>query len=228
VADVSVRPARAEDVPEIARIQVETWQTAYAALLPAEVLARATVDRAVAAWTAAVRTPPSPRHRVLVAQEQRWVVGFAAFGPAELESAAPPAGAAPGGAVDAPGAGQTGGGIAAAGTAPAGDVAAGNDAGEIHVLLVEPRWGRRGHGSRLLAATVDQLRAGGATRALVWVAEGDVASGRFYASAGWEPDGYVRTLADGGGVLRESRLHVALPEPDDDDPIGGVREGDER
>jgi L-amino acid N-acyltransferase YncA len=180
VADVSVRPARAEDVPEIARIQVETWRAAYAQLLPAEVLARATEARARAEWAAAVTAPPSPSHRVLVAQEQQQVVGFAAFGPAE----------------------------------PAGD----DDpaaAGQIHALLVEPRWGRRGHGSRLLAAIVDHLRADGTTVALAWVADGDVASGRFYASAGWEPDGYVRTLEDAGRTLRESRLHASLAEGDD-------------
>jgi GNAT superfamily N-acetyltransferase len=177
VADVSVRPARVGDVPELARIQVQTWHAAYAQLLPAQVLARATEERARAEWTAAVASPPTPAHRVLVAQEQQWVVGFAAFGPAE----------------------------------PAGDddpAAAG--AGQIHALLVEPRWGRRGHGSRLLAAIVDHLRADGTGTALAWVADGDVASTRFYASAGWEPDGYVRMLEEAGRTLRESRLHVSL------------------
>lgn len=181
----------AADVPEIARVQVETWRTGYAGLLPAGVLAEATVDRATVAWSGAVTAPPSPAHRVLVALEQQSVVGFAAFGPAP----------------DGP------------------------DGGEIHTLLVEPRWGRRGHGSRLLAATVDGLRATGAARAVVWVLAGDVASDRFYRSAGWQPDGYVRTLAEPRGprgnvqrtqhaersrgvhsaaVVREERLHVSL------------------
>jgi GNAT superfamily N-acetyltransferase len=177
VADVSVRPARAGDVPEIARIQVQTWRAAYARLLPAEVLAGATEERARADWSAAVTAPPSPAHRVLVAQEQAWVVGFAAFGPAE------PAG---------------------------GDDPAAAGAGQIHTLLVEPRWGRRGHGSRLLAAVVDHLRADGVDRALTWVVDGDAASARFYRSAGWAPDGYARTLADDGRTLHESRLHVSL------------------
>jgi GNAT superfamily N-acetyltransferase len=183
VADVSVRPARVADVPEIARIQVQTWRAAYADLLPPQVLARATEERARAEWAAAVTAPPSPGHRVLVAQEQDRVVGFAAFGPAE----------------------------------PAGEGDPATGAGEIHTLLVEPRWGRRGHGSRLLAAIVDHLRADGAGRALVWVAAGDVASARFYASAGWEPDGYVRMLEDAGRTLRESRLHVSLAETEGDD-----------
>jgi L-amino acid N-acyltransferase YncA len=172
VADVSVRPAVAADVPEIARVQVQTWQTGYARLLPAGVLAAATPDRAVAAWTAAVTAPPSPRHRVLVALEQHSLVGFAAFGPVQDDPAA----------------------------------------GEIHTLLVEPRWGRRGHGSRLLAATVAGLRDAGAARALAWVLAGDDASSRFYRSAGWEPDGYTRRLAGDDGEVREERLHVSLLE----------------
>jgi GNAT superfamily N-acetyltransferase len=190
VADVSVRPARPPDVPEIARVQVETWRAGYAHLLPPDVLAAATEDRALAEWTAAVAEPPSPRHRVLVAQEQQRVVGFAAFGPADAD------------ADPAPEPGPTAG--------PTAEPGAGT--GQIHTLLVEPRWGRRGHGSRLLAAIVDHLRADGAVRAVVWVLDGDVASSRFYASAGWEPDGYVRTLQDGGRTLRESRLHVSLGE----------------
>lgn len=181
MADVSVRPARAEDVPEIARVQVVTWRAAYAGLLPAQVLARATEEVARAEWGAAVTAPPTPAHRVVVALEQDQVVGFAAFGPGEP--------------VDAD------------------DSTAG--AGQIHALLVEPRWGRRGHGSRLLAAVVDHLRTDGLDRALAWVADGDAASTRFYRSAGWEPDGYARTLEDAGRTVRESRLHVSLAEGDE-------------
>jgi len=175
VADVSVRPARVEDVPAIARVQVGTWRTAYADLLPASVLDAATVERAQAEWEAAVASPPSPAHRVLVAVDGTELVGFAAFGPAD----------------------------------PGEDDADGPD-GQIHALLVEPRWGRRGHGSRLLAATVDLMREAGVARALVWVVEGDPASTRFYASAGWERDGWVRTLEDGGRIVREARHHVSL------------------
>ena len=68
---------------------------------------------------------------------------------------------------------------------------------EIGALLVEPRWGRRGHGGRLLAAAAEALRAGGAHYGLAWVPEADEASRRFYARAGWEPDGAVRALDTG-------------------------------
>ena len=77
-------------------------------------------------------------------------------------------------------------------------------------LLVEPRWGRRGHGSRLLAATVDHARQDGMTRAVAWVPEADLASRDFLMSAGWAPDGLVRALDTGAGELREIRLHTSL------------------
>jgi L-amino acid N-acyltransferase YncA len=83
----------------------------------------------------------------------------------------------------------------------------------VAALLVEPRWGRRGHGSRLLAAAVDHLRADAVTRLLAWVPDGDRASTAFYSSAGWERDGLVRTLEADGGSVREVRWHTSLEEP---------------
>lgn len=77
-------------------------------------------------------------------------------------------------------------------------------------LLVEPRWGRRGHGSRLLAACVDIARGDGMTRAVIWVPEADTPSRQFLTGAGWEPDGLARGLDTGAGELREIRLHVSL------------------
>ncbi|HEV7653618.1 MAG TPA: GNAT family N-acetyltransferase [Mycobacteriales bacterium] len=175
MADVAVRAARPADVPEIARIQIETWRTAYRRFLPASVLAALDQEQAAAAWGAAVREPPSPAHHVLVATEGDTLVGFAAVGPSEEEDAAP------------------------------GEAA-------VAALLVEPRWGRRGHGSRLLAATVEYLTADAMTRLVAWVPDGDRASAAFYESAGWERDGLVRTLEDEGGTVRENRWHVSLTE----------------
>ncbi|HET6878056.1 MAG TPA: GNAT family N-acetyltransferase [Jatrophihabitans sp.] len=86
----------------------------------------------------------------------------------------------------------------------------------IAPILVEPRWGRRGHGSRLLAATVHHARADGMTRAIAWIPESDNTSREFLLSAGWAPDGLVRALDTGAGELREIRLHTSLV----DDPEG--------
>jgi GNAT superfamily N-acetyltransferase len=174
-----VRPARPDDAPEIGRIQVLTWRTAYASILPAAVLEALSEAEATAAWAAAIAAPPSPRHHVLVAEEQEWRVGFVALGPADdLEDADPD---------------------------PQTTVA-------LAPILVEPRWGRRGHGSRLLAAAVDHARADGMTRAIVWIPEGDTPSREFLLSAGWAPDGLARALDTGAGELREIRLHTVIAE----------------
>ena len=177
MADVSVRPAGPADVDEVARIQVTTWQHGYASILPAAVLELVTVENAREAWAQAISAPPTPHHRVLVAQEQDHVVGFTAVGPAEDVQPDDPD--------------------------PQTTVAVGP-------ILVEPRWGRRGHGSRLMAAAVDLARADGMTRAVCWIPEADTVSREFLVGAGWAADGLVRALDTGAGELREIRLHVGL------------------
>ncbi|ONI88432.1 GNAT family N-acetyltransferase [Saccharothrix sp. ALI-22-I] len=77
-------------------------------------------------------------------------------------------------------------------------------------VLVEPRWGRRGHGGRLLATAARHLREAGATRGVAWVPEADKASIGFYGKADWEPDGTVRTLDASGRPLREIRVTGGL------------------
>jgi GNAT superfamily N-acetyltransferase len=182
-ADVSVRPARPDDAAAIARVQTVAWRTAYRALLPLAVLDEWDEDAAAATWRAAVTTPPTPGHGVLVAVERDEVVGFAAYGPAEVSRDEPPN-------PDGP-------------------------ATELAPLLVEPRWGRRGHGSRLLAAVSDLARATGAGRLVAWLPEGDDATARFLESAGWDRDGWARTLDTGGDPLREVRWHAVLGDPAD-------------
>jgi GNAT superfamily N-acetyltransferase len=177
-ADVSVRPARPEDADAVARVQAVTWRTAYRDVLPPAVLDEWDDAAAAASWRAAVTAPPTPGHGVLVAVEGAEIVGFAAYGPAEVAPDEPPS---PDG--------------------PATGVAA---------LLVEPRWGRRGHGSRLLAAVSDLALATGAGRLLAWLPEADRVSARFLESAGWDRDGWARTLDTGGTPLREMRWHAVL------------------
>lgn len=171
MADVSVRPARPSDAELIARVQLSTWRTAYADLLPPHALELPT-EQAAAVWLHAVEAPASPRHRVLVALERADVVGFAASAPAEEDDADPAAVA------------------------------------ELSALLVEPRWGRRGHASRLLAASVEGWQADGVRTALAWAFERDAATRAFLVSAGWEPDGRGRGLDTGAAVQPQLRLHV--------------------
>ncbi|MBA3489002.1 MAG: GNAT family N-acetyltransferase [Longispora sp.] len=171
-----VRPARPSDVDEIARIQLETWRTAYRRIVPREILASLELDQLRAAWSEAVNKPPSSRHRVLVAIEQstdEHTAGFAAIQPAEDDEAV-------------------------------------TNSAALTELLVEPRWGRRGHGSRLLAATIAHWRDDNHDSALTWVFDQAPAPRKFLTSAGWEPDGAHRALDMADVLVPQSRLHVAL------------------
>jgi GNAT superfamily N-acetyltransferase len=92
--------------------------------------------------------------------------------------------------------------------APAGALPA--DLAAITDLLVEPRWGRRGHGSRLLAAAVDLWRAAGFGSAVAWTYREDVATPRFLASAGWAPDGARRALDVDDRLVDQVRYRTSL------------------
>ena len=80
---------------------------------------------------------------------------------------------------------------------------------ELLTLLVDPAHARAGHGSRLLAATVDLLREDGVTTLLTWVFEADQPLRAFYGSAGWAPDGTISTL-DMGAPVTMIRLHTDI------------------
>jgi GNAT superfamily N-acetyltransferase len=108
-------------------------------------------------------------------------------------------------------------GFCVAGIAPEGEVAHADgslpaDAATTALVsvLVEPRWGRRGHGGRLLATAAHHLREAGATRGIAWVPEADQASIGFYGKADWAADGTVRTLDAGGRPVREIRVTGGL------------------
>ena len=85
-----------------------------------------------------------------------------------------------------------------------------DDGVELSNLLVLPRWGRGGHGSRLLAASADHWRGEGVGLALAWVFEADTVLLAFLESSGWAPDGAVRGLDTGERILPQRRLHTAL------------------
>jgi GNAT superfamily N-acetyltransferase len=184
MAEATVRPAVPSDAAEIARIQLATWRAAYTDLLPAEILdalaGTDAADEATATWQHTIEQGPA---RVFVAFEGQWCVGFCAAGPAPQDESA-----------DANG-------------TPVPDA---EHVALVSTLLVEPRWGRRGHGGRLLATTGDAMLAAGLARGIAWVAEADKASLTFWERAGWAADGTVRTLDAGGKPLREVRMTGTL------------------
>jgi GNAT superfamily N-acetyltransferase len=188
-----VRPARPDDVGEIARIQLTTWRVAYKRLLPRHVLDQLDEDWMARRWRDAVTNPPTDRHRVLVAVEQAdersatgttsaYVVGFAASGPADDAALAP----------------------------DEDHTTLGDTVAAVTDLLVEPRWGRRGHGSRLLAASVDLWRTDGFTTAVAWTFVDDRVTRAFLTGAGWATDGASRALDIDDLLVPQVRWHVAI------------------
>jgi RimJ/RimL family protein N-acetyltransferase len=84
----TVRIADLADAEAIARVQVASWQAAYAGLMPAAVLSAFTVERRVTAWRAILARDASPDARTFVATN-RAVVGFASTGSSRDPDAAP-------------------------------------------------------------------------------------------------------------------------------------------
>jgi GNAT superfamily N-acetyltransferase len=165
VADSTVRQATVADAEVIANLQIQTWQQAFAELLPAQV----------------VMTDPI-RHRDL------WETRLQQGGPAllALEGA------------------EFVGFAAVADRVDDSNLLA--PIGEIEVIYVLPRWGRRGHGGRLLAGAAAELRRLGATTAQWWIPESDRATNKFLAAAGWSADGVRRELDTGAEPLFEVRF----------------------
>jgi GNAT superfamily N-acetyltransferase len=187
-----VRVAHPDDSDEIAQIQLTTWRVAYRRLVPRTVLEQLDLELLKERWRDAVSTPPTPAHRVLAAVEQvetpsagpgtAYLAGFAASGPADATALAP----------------------------DEHHNALSDDLVAVTELLVEPRWGRRGHGSRLLAASVERWRADGYRSAVMWALRDDTATVNFLTSAGWAPDGAARALDVDDLLLPQIRLRTDL------------------
>jgi GNAT superfamily N-acetyltransferase len=88
--------------------------------------------------------------------------------------------------------------------------------GELMELTVDAGECGKGHGSRLLQATVDTMVADHFTRAVTWLLADDDVLRTFLTEAGWAADGAHRTLdLDGTGAtqVKQVRLHTALGPP---------------
>jgi GNAT superfamily N-acetyltransferase len=101
-------------------------------------------------------------------------------------------------------------------TGPAGDPDLDPIAvGEVSELTVDPEQTRHGHGSRLLQACVDTLRADRFGTAVTWLNAADDARRGFLTGAGWAADGAHRELdlhGDGSVRVKQVRLHTDLTE----------------
>ncbi|GAB3702834.1 GNAT family N-acetyltransferase [Mariniluteicoccus flavus] len=88
------------------------------------------------------------------------------------------------------------------------DATPGQD-GLISEFIIDPTARGRGHGSRLLNACVDTLRADGFSRAALWLRSTDDATREFVTSSGWATDGSHREIGteDDGTRIKQVRLH---------------------
>jgi ribosomal protein S18 acetylase RimI-like enzyme len=181
-----VRPARAGDAEPLARVQVASWLSTFAGIVPADLLAELTGSEAEAVfrdrWREAITNPPTSRHYVLTAVTEgppRSVVGFVSAGPATDADRWP-----------------------------------GTD-GEVYELRVLPELSElsglsgQGHGSRLLHAAADTLAQDGFHTLCMWVLEADTALRGFLESSGWAADG-ARGELDVGTSVPVIRLHTTI------------------
>jgi GNAT superfamily N-acetyltransferase len=169
-----------------------TWQVAYDRFIPRSVIDQLDLNWLTRQWHDAVASPPTSQHRVLIAMEETekpgtkpgtaYRVGFAASGPADPAALAP----------------------------DENHNALSDGVVAVTELMVEPRWGRRGHGSRLLSASVDHWRADGFHTAVAWAFRDDAATVSFLTSAGWAPDGAARALDVDDLLVPQIRLRTSL------------------
>ena len=102
-------------------------------------------------------------------------------------------------------------GFAAVGPSDDPDCSPAED-GTVAEFAIDPLAQRQGHGSRLLQACVDTLRADGFIRATWWVRSTDDPLRGFLAGAGWAPDGAHTEVGgeDDRAGIKFVRLHTDI------------------
>ena len=133
---VAARPATVADTDAIGALHVRAWDAAYRGLLPDSLLDAMDARVQAAAWTRVLR--PESRTRLLVADRDGMVVGFAAYGPNREPDLDPKVGELYAIYVDPPAWG-TGAGHALMDAVVAGFPAAGWSSGSLRVLTANTR-----------------------------------------------------------------------------------------
>jgi ribosomal protein S18 acetylase RimI-like enzyme len=185
---ISIREEAAADIPAVEEVRRASWRAAYAGLIEAR-----HIERATARPSRLSQPDPSRRTLVAVMREHPVVVGYASFGPERslLSVHAHPAGAGRArgeGGSPADAAPRTGAGLA-------------GGTGEVYALYVSPDWWSTGTGRSLMAAALTALSEAGYRRAVLWVLAGNARARRFYERAGFAADGAENVLTGLGSVL---------------------------
>jgi ribosomal protein S18 acetylase RimI-like enzyme len=85
---IRIRPATLDDAMQIAQVHIAAWQHTYRSLLPAEFLARLSVESRMKMWRESIE---NNHPMILVADADGTIAGFSAYGPCRDKGAAPDA-----------------------------------------------------------------------------------------------------------------------------------------
>ena len=169
-----VRYGSAEDAEAISRVRCDAWRAAYAGIISAEIIERATgvpdtnreralfVSRPWRRTLVAEQAPPAPAPSAAPVTE---VIGYASFGPERDVDGAPLPQRA----------GRDG--------SPRPRCA------ELYALYVTPAWWSTGAGRDLMRRVLEETRAGGYPQIILWVLEENARARQFYERSGFRLDG---------------------------------------
>jgi ribosomal protein S18 acetylase RimI-like enzyme len=191
---IRIRPAEAADAHAIAQVRAQTWQTAYAGVIPEQTLADLTAPEAVrreGQWRAEhpmdgilvaeaadadaadTEAPGADAPAATLVPDPAEVIGFAAFGSER-------------GADDRPGQLLPG--------------PPDQDRAELYALYVLPRHWSTGAGRALVDRSLALLAEAGYADVSLWVLEGNDRGRQFYEQAGFAGTGESAVLSRIGGV----------------------------
>lgn len=185
---VRVRPARPADAEAVVRINVRSWQQAYAGIVPDDVLAA--LDNQIGERVRRTR--------------QRWSAPDQPFATVLAEPPGPP--------------GQPPVGYVSYGPyrdGPDGD-RLDPAVGEVLAIYVDPAHQRGGAGRALLDVAVATLRERGAGEIRLWVLDRNAPARRFYQRYGFVADGMSQTFRvhrPDGTAVDLPEVRYALPVP---------------
>jgi GNAT superfamily N-acetyltransferase len=186
---MTVRRASVADAEQIAEIHVRSWQHAYRGLIPQDYLDGLDPAQRVATRRQRLAEEDWTRGGCLVVTGAAGAIaGFANVGPSRDEAA---------------GAGG-----------PTGERTGertGGRTGEVRAIYLSPgAWGH-GLGRVLMDSALAHLAACGYDQVILWVLESNARARRFYAAAGFRPDGGTKVDQSRGFALHEVRYRRALP-----------------
>jgi GNAT superfamily N-acetyltransferase len=167
-----IRPATDADAAAISAVQRASWLAAYRGIIETSLLDR------VLPVDDGERVRESFRNRpwqqMIVAVEDEQLVGYAAYGP-EVDL------------------------LGAPWPHPVSEAGAAGRVGELYALYVVPDWWSTGIGRALIAHVLEELSPYPVVT--LWVLERNARARRFYARAGFAPDGAVNKVDSLGGVI---------------------------